>query len=99
MEIENEEWIVIKKNKDNKITPHKAKNYQTKYHIDYLADTLLSEQTQLLFEKGWKFCTVFKGDNQYVLPPSDDEKYSYFMIDINNKWGDKVVLKKSKSNL
>lgn len=80
------DWTEIKKLKP--ITYNRAINLQYKLNIDLLAQTLMSEFSQNLQNRGWKFIKVVKSSNLKF-----SHKDSLVMV-IPNKWDDYILFKK-----
>ena len=68
-----------------------ANSLQEELNITGLSKVLLSKESRLLQIQGYKFISVLTLDNFYKV----DDKYKIFkIINVNNKWKDKVLFAK-----
>jgi len=82
-------WDNLKKEIPHIVMPSRAFRLKGKLRIDNLDKKLMSDEVIEHQRKGWVYVKVIKPDDDEIIPK--DEDYMYSVLDVDNKWGDRIL--------
>ena len=90
VETERTKWRNLQIEYPHIIMPVRAQRIRRKMNIEQLDVKLMSDDWIQYQKQGWRYVKVLKPDDPDGVPEStSDINYSY--LELNNKWGDKVI--------
>jgi hypothetical protein len=93
---EQERWRELRTSFPWIIVPSRAQRIRRKLNISLLDEKLLSEEWILYQKQGWNYIRVVRPDDDTPIP-SNTDTIEYSVLDVNNKWGDRVLFARSQN--